>query len=334
MLISVIITCYNLENFIGESIQSVISQSKSDFNLQVVVVDDSSTDSSPQIIKTFPVHYVKTSCNKGVLNALVTGLRICKGEIICFIDGDDVWEPGKLLEVFNSFSANLNLVFLTHNYRSIGRDGCFIIGHEWTQRGLNRLTARQLSHKLRTGILNRNNYVWLGSAFSIRHDPELIKAFISWTKSLPDIALVYQDWPLAYWIASSCPGEFGYIRKPLFRYRIHGKNYSGDSSSFDAAVRNWRKSYFTSLAIVDISSRFPVSRHSAWACLQWLARDFIVLRGLESPDEIEIKHIFELLSLDLSLTLRLKESFRLLLLKLLGPASFYRLLRRISATFA
>lgn len=98
-LVSVILPVYNAEKFVFEAIQSVLSQSHK--NLELIVIDDASADSSLQILQSFDDPRVKIfslTKNEGVANARNIGLKKSSGEFIAFIDSDDVWLPDKLTE--------------------------------------------------------------------------------------------------------------------------------------------------------------------------------------------------------------------------------------------
>lgn len=93
-LVSVIIPVLNGERFVAEALRSVFAQ---DYRpLDVIAVDDGSTDGSAAIIQSFPeVRYIHQS-NAGVAAARNVALREAKGEFIAFIDHDDQWVPHKL----------------------------------------------------------------------------------------------------------------------------------------------------------------------------------------------------------------------------------------------
>lgn len=92
--VSVITAAYNAERFIGETIQSVLSQTFTDF--EYIIVDDGSTDNTAQIIKSFPkVEYIY-QVNQGVAAARNTALALASGKYIAVLDADDVWLPEKL----------------------------------------------------------------------------------------------------------------------------------------------------------------------------------------------------------------------------------------------
>ena len=94
--ISVIMPCYNEQDNIEKSIQSILNQTFKDFEL--IVVDDCSTDHSRDIIKTIAkcdnrVVYLRNTSNSGVAKTLNNGLRIARGEYIARMDADDLCEP-------------------------------------------------------------------------------------------------------------------------------------------------------------------------------------------------------------------------------------------------
>lgn len=93
-LVSVIIPVYNGAKFLEEALQSVFAQDYS--NLEIIVVDDGSTDNSAEIVQRFPwVKYIYQK-NQGVSVARNTAITKASGEYIAFIDSDDIWMPEKL----------------------------------------------------------------------------------------------------------------------------------------------------------------------------------------------------------------------------------------------
>ena len=94
-LVSVIMAVRNSERFIAQAIESVISQSYSDW--EVVVVDGSSADRSAEIASAYPrVRCLSQDGRTGFAGAWNEGLAAAEGGLICFLDSDDVWEPSKL----------------------------------------------------------------------------------------------------------------------------------------------------------------------------------------------------------------------------------------------
>lgn len=113
-LISVIIPVYNSANYIAETIDSVLNQTHS--NWEVINVDDGSTDTSKEIIFDFckkdnRIKYTHQQ-NKGQAAARNTGVKNARGEFIAFLDSDDIWHPEKLtLQLEYLRSKNVDVVF-------------------------------------------------------------------------------------------------------------------------------------------------------------------------------------------------------------------------------
>jgi glycosyltransferase involved in cell wall biosynthesis len=102
--ISVVIPCYNAERYIAAAIESVLAQDWPD--LEVVVVDDGSKDTSAQIIRErFPRVRLVQQANQGVATARNTGVNASSGEWIAFLDADDLWLPGKLRRQWQSLES-------------------------------------------------------------------------------------------------------------------------------------------------------------------------------------------------------------------------------------
>lgn len=98
--ISVIITCYNEEEYIGESVRSVINQTRYDLVDNIVVVNDGSDDNSEKVVqeieKSNPkIEYVYQE-NEGLPGARNTGIERCTGDYVALQDGDDLWLEHKV----------------------------------------------------------------------------------------------------------------------------------------------------------------------------------------------------------------------------------------------
>lgn len=94
-IVSVIIPAYNSQNFIAKAIQSALNQSYA--NIEIIVVDDGSTDSTEEIVRSIcgPIVYYRQR-NHGAGMARTVGVKHARGEWIAFLDSDDVWHPDKL----------------------------------------------------------------------------------------------------------------------------------------------------------------------------------------------------------------------------------------------
>jgi len=104
-LVSILINNYNYGHFLGEAIQSALSQSY--LNREIIVVDDGSTDNSLQIARSFgdQVRLIAKQ-NGGQASAFNTGFAASRGGIICLLDADDVFFPGKVERIVEVFLQN------------------------------------------------------------------------------------------------------------------------------------------------------------------------------------------------------------------------------------
>ncbi len=96
-LVSVILPCYNSQNLIADSIQSILYQTIKNFEL--IVVDDASTDDSVNVIQSFNDNRIKLitlETNKGYPVAMNAGIVVAKGKFIARMDADDVCLPNRL----------------------------------------------------------------------------------------------------------------------------------------------------------------------------------------------------------------------------------------------
>ena len=257
--ISVVITCFNFEKFVGETIESVLHQRPGGYDFELLVVDDASTDKSVEVISRYPpAKLIRAEKNQGVLLSTLQGLTAVTGEVVSFLDADDRWLPSKLSQVAAAFSADPTLTFLTHNYTYIDELGRPLHRDDSTQLKMVKASPDQHDHLLREGLLAIDGTVWLGSAFSLRVDHQAFGAFDTFCRQLPEPQFTYQDFPLAYWWLTAPDARFGYVKEPLFEYRIHSSNHSGAGASVEKMLRNIRKGLNTRRALTQIvSTRKP-----------------------------------------------------------------------------
>ncbi|VXD24263.1 glycosyltransferase family 2 protein [Planktothrix paucivesiculata] len=107
-LVSVIIPVYNCEKYLAEAIESVLAQTYQP--LEIIVVDDGSTDGSAEIAKRFgtTVQYC-FQANSGTAAARNRGIELAKGDFFAFLDADDFWVEDKLTNQMAAFTNNPNL---------------------------------------------------------------------------------------------------------------------------------------------------------------------------------------------------------------------------------
>jgi glycosyltransferase involved in cell wall biosynthesis len=110
-LVSVIIPVYNGERYLAEAIESVLAQTYRP--IEVIVVDDGSTDGSANIVRGFPSVRYCLNLHGGLGEARNRGIESAKGEFFAFLDSDDLWVGDKLARQMTMFDDNpeLDMVF-------------------------------------------------------------------------------------------------------------------------------------------------------------------------------------------------------------------------------
>ncbi len=113
--LSIIITAYNIEAYIRQSLECIISQTLRD--IEIIIVDDGSTDKTPEIIRQYAqkdarikLILFETNSIGGVATAANAGMDAATGDFIGFADGDDIYDPrmfGRLYEAAMAHSADL-----------------------------------------------------------------------------------------------------------------------------------------------------------------------------------------------------------------------------------
>jgi glycosyltransferase involved in cell wall biosynthesis len=107
--ISVVMSAYNHDTFIKESIESILNQTFTDFEL--IIINDNSIDNTEDIIKSFNdkrITYIKNNINLGTTKSTNLGFKMTRGEYVCIICSDDIL-PNDSLEVRYNFIKKYNL---------------------------------------------------------------------------------------------------------------------------------------------------------------------------------------------------------------------------------
>lgn len=124
-LISIITPAYNCANYIGTTIESVLSQTYSYW--EMIIVDDCSSDNTEEVVlhyasKDSRIKYKKLEVNSGAAVARNVAMSMATGQYIAFLDSDDVWLPDKLLTQIQFMQEN-NYKFTCTDYEQIDETG-------------------------------------------------------------------------------------------------------------------------------------------------------------------------------------------------------------------
>src|SRR2546428_9611071 len=171
MKISTIIILYNLEKYIDDAIQSVLRQTRQ--SDEIIVVDDCSTDRSADIVAKHRhrIIYIKQEKNIGALRNSLSGLKAATGDIVAFLDGDDVWMPEKLETIEKEFQQDEEVVLVSHDFIRVDanlQDLNILTETNLNTRRITKSHAKKDWNKeMRQAILFRKGF-WLGSAYAVR----------------------------------------------------------------------------------------------------------------------------------------------------------------------
>ncbi|QCX53674.1 glycosyltransferase [Elizabethkingia sp. JS20170427COW] len=118
-MFSVVIPLYNKENQIKKTLESVLNQTFSEF--EVVIINDGSKDKSVEVVQSFDDPRIRliTQENAGVSAARNRGVRESKNEWIAFLDADDLWKNNKLEEIEKVINKNLNLNWIANGIETV-----------------------------------------------------------------------------------------------------------------------------------------------------------------------------------------------------------------------
>jgi len=159
-LVSIIMPSYNTSRFIEETINSVLSQTYSDWEL--LIVDDCSSDDTDDVVQPFladgRIRYLKNERNSGAAVSRNRALREARGKWIAFLDSDDLWMPEKLEKQIEFMKKN-GYHFSYTNYAEINVDG--------KRNGISVTGPKKIT---KTGFFN---YCWPG-CLTVMYDAEAI----------------------------------------------------------------------------------------------------------------------------------------------------------------
>ncbi len=217
-LVSIITPLYNLEDYISETIESVINQSYK--NWELIIIDDFSTDKSVECVKQYKnkdsrIILIKNPKNYGPAISRNNGLNIVKGRFICFLDSDDYWAPHKL--------ENQVRFMITNNYGFTFSSYYKVINQNVTKKII------QAKKKVTYSDILKSNYI---GCLTTMLDREKINIPIV----MPEI-LKRQDHALWIKIIKSGVEAYG-ISEPLAYYRVRQNSVS--SNKIDAIQHQWK----------------------------------------------------------------------------------------------
>jgi glycosyltransferase involved in cell wall biosynthesis len=206
-LVSVIIPCYNQGHFLREAIDSARNQTYS--HIEILVVDDGSTDNTSEVARDYPDVYCIRQHNKGLSAARNAGLRNSKGSLLVFLDADDRLLPNAIEAGERSLKSHPECAFVYGHLVLIAANGSLLLTPKQP--------CVQSNHCLE---LLRGDYIWTPGVVMYRRAVfESVIGFDTLIDACADCDLnirIARDWPVY------CHGQI------VLEYRKHGGNMSKD----------------------------------------------------------------------------------------------------------
>jgi glycosyltransferase involved in cell wall biosynthesis len=214
--ISVVVPCFNHERYVEECLASIDVQDVDD--LEVIVIDDGSTDASWERIKAYrwrPGHRVRTlrTQNEGVHAALNRGMRMATGELIAICNSDDSYEPGRLLLMAEALCRRrarfgFSAVTFIGTERGGATDSEYAAGLKRKQEAISTFPSVGFALLDSNVTISSGNFVF---ERSLLQDVGEFRAYRH-----------CHDWDFA--LRALLISEPAYVPRQLYRYRLHSTN--------------------------------------------------------------------------------------------------------------
>jgi glycosyltransferase involved in cell wall biosynthesis len=219
--VSVIIPSYNHGRYIARAVESVLSSSFSD--LELVIVDDGSTDDTLQVLRSYrtrPQVKVRTQENRGAHAALNVGLSLAAGRLLFVLNSDDAFHPDRIRRLVERFHADPGVV-LAGSWIEVVDAGDGSLGVKrgrlnmppWPPASAGPLLSEVGEHEL---ALLETNFISTTSNVAFRRS-------LLDEAGLDFLPLRYtHDWEFI--LAACRHGRIALVEEPLVRYRVHDSN--------------------------------------------------------------------------------------------------------------
>jgi glycosyltransferase involved in cell wall biosynthesis len=231
--VSVLICTYNYARYLPQCLTSVLNQTRPAD--EVIVLDDGSTDRTPEVMKKFPeVRYVYQE-NTGKAVAFGRVFSLSTGDIICHLDADDYWDLHKIARVLHSFEENSKLGGVVHEVTHVDASG-HAIQFPWTMRHRTEPTTLTLDESEDVSFLyplpNARGRFW-----GVPNTTCIRRRLLEDLLPLPAEIGGSVDGVL---VAAGLRYGMAYLPEALAAYRIHGHNAGfGNIASTQEMICMW-----------------------------------------------------------------------------------------------
>lgn len=223
--VTVVIPAYNSERFIPECMESVYSQ-QGGYPLDVIVVDDGSTDGTVDRIRgQYPLRCL-TQANRGPAAARNAALEVARGEYVAFLDSDDIWPPGKLERQLELLESHPHVGMVFGDCRQFDDSGPFPETLFESGRRDEAFWGDPLRVRKPYAKLMEGNFVTTGSVVMRRECVEQVGRFDEGLRLVED---------LEYWLRVALGYPIAHVDEVCLLRRRHGDNTSRDQVAMSRA---------------------------------------------------------------------------------------------------
>ncbi|MFM2486761.1 glycosyltransferase family 2 protein [Celerinatantimonas yamalensis] len=224
MQLSVIIPAYNLQDYIGPCLASVLEQ-QCRFDFEVIVCDDASSDHTAQVIETMRQRYperlqVMTNCpNLGLVATMARLLDRAKGQLIAYLDGDDLALPGKLQTMVDYLNTHPDCALAYHEADVFDSE----TGAQLKRFSRDFYNAQYIPQQATVEHLIRYGTFLQASSIVFRRHAFLIQA-------LEHECQIICDYPWHIMNAGYLDGSIDRVDQVLGRYRVHANSFGAQTA--------------------------------------------------------------------------------------------------------
>ncbi|MGH9718176.1 MAG: glycosyltransferase family 2 protein [Candidatus Acidiferrales bacterium] len=255
-LISVLIDTYNHEGYIEQAVTSAVEQDFPEDDYEILVVDDGSTDRTPEIVRKFaPRVRLLRKTNGGQASALNAAFPELRGEFIALLDGDDWFAPEKLTAVMEVFAKYPEIAAVGHGYYEY---------HDGTNE--RKLRAPDGPQLLKLSTPEDARAAQAGWPFLVMCAHTVRRETLARVIPMPEELIFCADTPI---IMASMAGGAYLLPGPLSYYRHHSNNLIAVNAKADAQRMRRRQEMLerTFQLMEPLLLRFGVSHASIAALL-------------------------------------------------------------------
>lgn len=266
-LLSVLIDTYNHEKYIEQCVLSAIEQDFPASDYEIVVVDDGSTDRTPEIVRKFaPRVRLLRKKNGGQASAFNAALPELRGDIVAFLDGDDWFAPGKLTAVTTALEQHPEAAAVGHGYYEFFEESGGRTAHVLPAPRVLDLRRPEVARGLFYGLLG---WVLMG-ALTVR------TRVLRRLPRIPETLVFCADNPIAI---GALAGGVYIIDRPLFYYRQHSDNLCASGTEDEKRARQRYEMYkviFDVLEPLLAQLEIPVaSKEALLSCWPEISRSYL-----------------------------------------------------------